>query len=478
MDLRARLRNIEKRKRRDAQLLDDIRAGKYEHIAPASEYFAQKAEAPSPPPATPHPKAPPENPAGHALIMDQLRDARLVVGKSGRTIVREVTIDGEAALLASGYREGLLGGSGPVPMGALHHICKELEPADFAGISPGEIGFIDTETTGLAGGAGTVAFLVGCGWWEPVADGWRFRLEQYLIEDFCHERDMMERLAERLASFKVLVSFNGKCFDVPLLRSRAIMNRISPSVLNKFQVDLLHPARRLWKDVLPNVQLSTVEREVLGVYREGDIDSGLIPELFLNFARTGVCEEMTAILDHNVQDIASMAPLLVHLALAYDAPESCPLVSRWEEYRALSRWLEQQRDFDGAVRLIERAIEGCQCESDERAMMHKLAMLHKRRRDWAPAVELWDSLARGPLRRSATAWTELAKYHERAAKDPQAALAIVRKCLSQATMESELAMFTNGKDASVVVDFVADLEKRRARLEKRIAQSKKPRVEP
>ena len=128
--------------------------------------------------------------------------------------------------------------------------------------------FVDTETTGLMGGTGTVAFLIGLGY---VADG-RFTVEQFFMQDYDVEQEMLSRLCRRLDDFDYLVTFNGKCFDGPLIASRAVLNRVRQPLDDMEQVDLLHAARRIYKKRLKHCDLQTLEREVLGHTRQGDVD--------------------------------------------------------------------------------------------------------------------------------------------------------------------------------------------------------------
>ena len=166
--------------------------------------------------------------------------------------------------------------------------------------------FIDTETTGLAGGTGTYAFLIGCGWLEDGA----LRVEQYFMRDHADEPAMMAHLARLISRFDWTVSFNGKSFDLPLLRTRFIMNRTRTALDALGALDLLHAARRLWRHQLPRRDLGTLEREILGVQRELDVPSHEIPDIYFRYLRTGDASELVPVMAHNRQDMVSMAALL------------------------------------------------------------------------------------------------------------------------------------------------------------------------
>ena len=173
--------------------------------------------------------------------------------------------------------------------------------------------FVDTETTGLAGGTGTYAFLVGCGWVEDGA----LRVEQYFMRDHADEPAMMAHLARLIARFDWTVSFNGKSFDLPLLRTRFIMNRRRTALDALGALDLLHVARRLWRYQLPRRDLGTLEREILGVERELDVPSHEIPDIYFRYLRTGDARELVPVVAHNRVDMVSMAALLARACDAF-----------------------------------------------------------------------------------------------------------------------------------------------------------------
>ncbi|MDX9975763.1 MAG: ribonuclease H-like domain-containing protein, partial [FCB group bacterium] len=327
--------------------------------------------------------------------------------------------------------------------------------------------------TGLAGGTGTGPFLVGVGWWEQNGAGWEFRLEQYLIEDFCHEGDMMQRLAARVEPFRAICTYNGKTFDIPLLRTRATLQRIPPRVFRKHQLDLLHFSRRMWRGMLPSVSLKQVELNVLGIDRGPDLDGALIPSIFFHMARTGRAERMAAVLDHNAWDIITLSSLLRRLACIAADPMGCGLLKHHEEFAAAARWLEARRLHEDAGRAWTAAIERCADEAAERTHMERLARLHKRLRRWPDAVEIWQELARRPLTGGLGACLELAKYHEHVARDHAAALQLVGGLRAGIELERELAAITRRPVAPALEKAAGDLEKREARLRLKVDRARK-----
>lgn len=341
------------------------------------------------------------------------------------------------------------------------------------------LAFLDTETTGLSGGTGTIAFLIGVGWFERGADGRldAFQLEQYLIDDFCHEPTQLETLAERLESFQAFCTYNGKAFDVPLLRTRFTMNLLRPGLWARPNVDLLPFSRRLWRGALPSVSLGTVEREIFGLHRDEDIESGLIPSIWLNFARTGNPSRLGPIVHHNAQDIVTLGGLLaLHVRCAGAAADPA-ILRRVSECRGLARWHEARREWHPAARLLERALQIGVGEADEEdRLLLALARLYKRAGDWERAVETWRSLQARPLRAGFEAWIELAKYLERQAQDLSSARLLVHQVLRQIELEEELRLTLGRTTGGFPSEReVQALRRRLARLDKRATGKTRPR---
>src|SRR5262249_19390930 len=170
--------------------------------------------------------------------------------------------------------------------------------------------FLDTETTGLAGGTGTYAFLVGLAWWD--AGG--LQVEQLMMRDFAEEHSVLHELAQRVAERPVLVTFNGKTFDWPLLENRFTMTRSIPLPRLATHLDLLHPARALWKLRLGSVRLSDLERKVLdparlGWTRDDDVQSSLIPQFYFDYLRGGPPGPLAGVVRHNQMDLRGLGAL-------------------------------------------------------------------------------------------------------------------------------------------------------------------------
>jgi len=175
--------------------------------------------------------------------------------------------------------------------------------------SPSDLLFFDLETTGLSGGAGTLAFLAAFGRFANPG----IVVTQYLLLDYPGENDFIERVAgEFAAPPPLVVTYNGKSFDSQILRNRCLMNGMAPP--EYFHADLLHPVRRLWKRTLPDCSQSTIEVSILGLDRTGDVPGALAPEIWFSFLRSGDNSELLSICDHNMKDITGLASLFLAMA--------------------------------------------------------------------------------------------------------------------------------------------------------------------
>ncbi len=323
-------------------------------------------------------------------------------------------------------------------------------PLVLPGLAPGEeasrLVFLDTETTGLSGGAGSTAFLVGI----ARADGERLVVKQLFLEDFPGELELVERLERELSERDVLVTFNGKAFDVPLLRTRFIMNgRRFPEAR---QLDLLYASRRLWKALIGPCSLRSIEERVLGIERSGDVPSFLVPEIYLDFLRTGDPSGLRTVFAHHRQDIVSLARLLAHMeGIAAAAARGSAPSGRFDR-EALGRLLVE-RGVESGVAFLERAASS----GDSRAA-RTASLIHKRRGSYDRALAIWREL--WERSESLFGGIELAKYYEHAARQPAEALKIVeRLCLAP------------GRLASMGEEERAGLLARKARLERKTRRS-------
>lgn len=272
-------------------------------------------------------------------------------------------------------------------------------------LPPERILFLDTETSGLLNGAGTFVILVGVGWFEQGG----FRLEQVFLRHPAEEQGLLAYLESLLARGAALVTYNGKAFDLPLLRTRYhIHNWQTAPTEALIHVDLLHLARRLWQAQLPNATLLSMETHILHVPRAlDDIPGWQIPQRYSDYLRTQDAAPLQAVVYHNAMDVLSLAALYTQAVDVLRAPMEAPLHPT--EHLARARLLTEQGRLDEAIRAYRAALAGPLSEDTRRDALLRLAALHKRRGEWQDAVTLWQrAAARGAL----AAFEELAKWHE------------------------------------------------------------------
>ena len=290
--------------------------------------------------------------------------------------------------------------------------------------------FLDTETTGLAGGTGTMAFLIGLGWFE---DG-QFHIRQILARDFSEEKPALAYLGEIAGQKKFLVTFNGKAFDVNLLTARFILNRLRSDLFSFPHLDLLHPSRRILGHRLENSRLATLEAEVLGVEREGDIPGWEIPQRYFDWLRHRDGRLLSSIFEHNQLDLISMASLTAHLTEILTAQELMQNVHA-ADYLAAARLLLKRRDSFGVEKILNMFDDR---EWNEISVVSKkeLSFLYKRNGRWQEAVQIWQELVTAMPADYSTI-SELAKWLEHHARDYLQAKILVQKALNQDNTFSE-----------------------------------------
>ena len=256
-----------------------------------------------------------------------------------------------------------------------------------------------------------MAFVVGLGFFSERGAEEGFHLHQYFLRDPGDEPAMIETLAAQLSEFEALVSFNGIAFDVPILESRFILARIPPPTAAVPHLDLLHPARRLWRYSLPSCALGILEREVLGVLREqDDVPSGIIPFLYRDYLRTGDAREMKRVLYHNSIDILSLVTLTARLCRTFVSPWAEPGLSGAEFY-GLGRWYAAEGQSAETEQAYRVAL-GAALAPDLRARaLRDIGHLLKRAGRRAEAFAYWQQLALETTD-DVLAHVELAKYFE------------------------------------------------------------------
>jgi uncharacterized protein YprB with RNaseH-like and TPR domain len=362
----------------------------------------QHTSAPAPPAASP---------GVHTELRQRLaqlhpRRVRVAPAVSRRRLSPEalaIALDGETltdGLIRIRRRVPLDGRLGRVELRSLHH-TPEL---------PGETGhtgrrhvYLDTETTGLAGGSGTLAFLVGVVWLDDDA----LTLTQFLLTRFAAEAALLEAFADTLVTNDRLVSYNGKSYDLPLLLTRFRMQARSHALEAHPHLDLLHPVRRLFGSRWRDCRLTTLERELLGFSRVDDLPGSEAPAAWFDYVRGGEAAQLMRVVEHNRQDIISLAAAHHALARAITQPLACGV-----DLPALARWLGGY-DEAAARGLLERHVDSL--GNDGRRLLGHYC---RRAGDWTRAAAIWEALAAGGCTDS---MERLAKYHEHISRDLVAA---------------------------------------------------------
>lgn len=284
--------------------------------------------------------------------------------------------------------------------------------------------FLDTETTGLAGGSGTYAFLVGVAWWE----GGGLEIEQFLLREYSEERSLLFALRERIVEHPVVVTFNGKSFDWPLLETRYRMSRKISVPAPRAHIDFLHPARNLWRLRLGSVRLSELEHHVLGWDRGADLLSGLIPQIYFDYLRGGPPERLVPVLNHNQMDLRGLAALSRRILSLLGDVEN--LGQDGLEVFGVSRICEKRGEHTRARTLYEKSIASILPTQTDRMARRSLARLAKRQGDFDMACDLWKA-AIGNSRHGYDAYEQLAIHYEHKAHDLERARQIVRQALDE-----------------------------------------------
>jgi uncharacterized protein YprB with RNaseH-like and TPR domain len=292
------------------------------------------------------------------------------------------------------------------------------------GVPPAAWAFLDTETTGLAGGTGTCAFLVGVGRITPEG----FRVRQFFMRDYGEEASSLDALTRYLEPFRVLITYNGRTFDQPLLETRYRMNRTRHPFGRFEHVDLLHGARKLWKLRFDSCRLVDLENRILGVERHGDAPGALIPYLYFEYLRTQEIARLVPVFQHNATDILTLACLTAIVPLAFNDPSNTA-PRHGAELAALGRWVREAGEIDQACTLFRRGIDAGLRDDLLFRTLWDLAALERKREQLPAALAIWNDLASSRNPFQVKAYEELAKHYEHDVRDYARALDFTRAAL-------------------------------------------------
>jgi hypothetical protein len=351
--------------------------------------------------------------------------------------------------------------------------------------------FIDLETTGLSGGAGTVAFLVGCGWFDLGA----FQVRQFLLTSYASERAQLSAVADCFDATSLLVTYNGKTFDVPVMETRWLFHRMPLPLESVRHFDMLHPARRLWRARAGSIpgdgddggcRLSTLERVLCEVRRVGDIPGMDIPGRYFQFLRSGDARPLEPVLEHNRLDLISLAAVTAHaVELVEKGGAHCRDAA---EALALGKVYERAGRNDRALDVYERAASDPSAQTDVRAeAMYRLGVRLRRDRRYAEAAACWRRLLelkprRTRLRRTPSdagsmlaalhqyAVEALAIHHEHRERDYEGAKELTLQLLEE--LEGDDFRLRAETSHARTLDRKAEATRHRmARLDRKLARS-------
>lgn len=303
---------------------------------------------------------------------------------------------------------------------------REISPAP-----PARWAFLDTETTGLMGTPGTYAFLIGVGRITPEG----FRVRQFFMREYVEEGSVLSALNEHLSQFDVLITYNGKSYDQPLLETRYRMTRHEAPFARLGHLDLLHGARRLWKLRLESCRLMQLEEQILGFYRDGDLPGELIPYVYFEYLRSREAQRLVPIFHHNAIDILTLACLTGIVPAAFRTTDLESLarvgVRRGEDLAGIARWLLAANEHKQALEVIRRAVDSGLPDRLLFRALWDIALLEKKLQRPHAALHVYTDLASCRNEFRVSALEELAKYYEHEEKNYFMALEFTNQALSQ-----------------------------------------------
>ncbi|MBM3810551.1 MAG: hypothetical protein FJW20_02830 [Acidimicrobiia bacterium] len=316
-----------------------------------------------------------------------------------------------------------------LPVNLLDGISQNELPSS----PPESWAFLDTETTGLAGGSGTCAFLIGIG--RITARG--FEVRQFFMRDYQEEPAMLHSIEQQLAGVELLITYNGKSFDLPLLETRYRMSRRASPFSRIPHLDLLHGARRLWRLRFSSCKLTDLEAEVLGYLREGDVPGHLIPLLYFDFLRTRAAMRLVPVFLHNALDILTLACLTAVVPWAFRDATQLP-IRHPAEMVSLGRWLRAAGQLEQALALFRRAADGLDRDDLLFRTLWDTALLEKKLGRPQQAITLFHDLALVPNPHRLSALEELAKHYEHRERNPSLALEFAEQAMQLGAGEPAL----------------------------------------
>ena len=382
--------------------------------------------------------------AGAVIVVDRFYDATSLHGRTSIGEITNVLVDGQDALSlltrawpSARAAEPGLAATGPERWPADCRLRADDDSRDASSSRPESLWFLDLETTGLAGGAGTQAFLVGC----ARLDAGGFSVTQFLLPGYEHERALLAQVSAWASAQGALVTFNGKSFDVPLIETRYLFHRQRFPLEGRAHVDMLHPARRLWRargqwegSSDASCSLATLEKLLAGMHRVGDVPGFEIPSRYFQFVRDGDARRLESVLEHNRLDLVSLALVMARaLALVERGPAEAQTAYECfglaRIYDRAGRSDEAEASYLQAIDRLRRVGRDPETLGDA---IRRLAHCRRRAGRWREAAEAWQQLAelpRCPAALRQEAWEALAIHHEHRVRDLDTARAHANQLL-------------------------------------------------
>jgi hypothetical protein len=389
----------------------------------------------------------PERSAGGRVFIEEWADGQVVENEFGAHYQIERLFEGHKP-------------HGSADVGALIELpdtfLDVLSENEINGVHPERWAFLDTETTGLMGGSGTYAFLIGVG--RITREG--FLVRQFFMREFSEERSQLAALETYLNEFDVLITYNGKSFDQPLLETRYRMTRSKPPFARMRHLDLLHGARRLWKLRMESCKLIQLEQQILGVCREGDLPGHLIPYVYFEYVREKEANKLVPIFHHNAIDILTLACLTAIVPAAFRNTDCDSLarvgVRRGEELAGIGRWLMNSGELEQAIEMMKRSVNAGLPDHLLFRALWDIASIEKKLERPQAALHSLKELAGCRNEFRINALEELAKYYEHKEPNPIVALEFTMQALTFGSNEM--------------------LIRRRDRLQRKLAKAKTARL--
>ncbi len=275
--------------------------------------------------------------------------------------------------------------------------------------------FLDTETSGLSGGTGTFAFLVGIGSFNDLG----FQLQQFIIRDPAEESAMLLHLSNSIHPDSVFVTFNGKSFDIPLLSNRLVVNRIPANFREHPHVDVLHLSRKIWRNQLPSCSLKDLERDILSMERsDEEVPGWMIPEIYFDYLRTGNADRLSNVVYHNAQDIVSLAALFIYISDMLEKNVSIDIYTL-NDLIAIGRIFLDIGSIDLAKQVFLNCLKRTGTIDENITVSNLLGKIYKTEHKSLDAVKYWVEAGNSG---SFDACIELAMHYEHHSGDPISAL--------------------------------------------------------